>query len=170
MPWRGFDATVVHRPRQKGAKLMQASTCLRRISVGEWSAVEASAQTPHGCWLPGVRPNGSSDAALSACAKAQIDYVTTLQASIDNTQLTGLSQYRAASQRFSLSAVPGNVVGFPTPGVTTRSVADGYWLMFAPLDPGRHRLAAGGVADFSSAFGPGSIFDESVTFTLSVYP
>jgi hypothetical protein len=119
-------------------------TILFPVFNAEWSQVE---QRNNGdqCIVP-ASPSGESDAALQACVTAQIDLgISTggvLQADVDGRQVQNLLNYRALSPPFDVTGVPGNPV-FPVTGpgsVTTRSVADGFWIMLAPLPPGPHTI------------------------------
>ena len=118
----------------------------------EWSVVEAEAQqqaTPgQSCLLPG-QPNGTNDAALQACATAQANHVTKLEAKVDGVSLQGLSNYRAVSPPFNFTSAPGNPLGVCQPGgCDSHGVADGFWIMLTPLRPGTHTIQFSGEAFF----------------------
>jgi len=115
----------------------------------EWSAQEAAAQaqvTPgQTCFVP-ANPRGTSDAALYACARTAASLGVsgaTLVANIDGRDLRMLSDYRAHTSPppFPFTAVSGNLFGLaPTP---TQAVADGFWIMLMPLNPGKHTVHFG---------------------------
>ena len=119
-------------------------TILFPVFNAEWSQVEARNNGDQ-CVVP-ASPSGESDAALQACATAQIDLALStgavLQADVDGRQVQNLLNYRALSAPFEVTGVLGNPV-FPVTGseaVTTRSVADGFWIILAPLPPGGHTI------------------------------
>jgi len=78
---------------------------------------------------------------------------------IDGTPVADLTKFRVSSPVFTFTAAIGNVFGIP-PG-TTRSVADGYWVLMRPLPPGSHTISFGG------AFPPAE-FTPAVTYALTV--
>jgi hypothetical protein len=131
------------------------------IINAEWSVAEANA-SGGGCFVPGVI-SGTSEQALRACAAAQIDHVTAVEASVDGTSLRDLQQYRVVSGLFSFNAVDGNVFGVPTG--TTSSVSDGYWVLLAPLSPGLHTIHFSGVASFPELQ---FTFQEGADYTLTI--
>jgi len=102
--------------------------------------------------------NGDTEAKLRACAKAQMDGVTFLQASIDGVPLNNLKMFRAESPLFQFTAVNGNPFGIPAG--TTNSVADGFWVMLHPLRPGTHTISFGGSI--------GNSFSTSVEYKLMI--
>jgi hypothetical protein len=132
------------------------------IFNAEWSAAEANAANG-GCFVPGVSPAGTSQAALSACAAAQIDHVTSVNASVDGVAIRDVQQYRSRSGLFSFNAVGGNV--FSVPAGTTSAVSDGFWILLAPLSPGSHTIRFEGIADFPELK---FTFQEGVDYTLTV--
>ena len=101
------------------------------IINAEWSAAEGN------CPLPGV-PQGSSEQALRACAKAFMDLVTEIRVSVDNKPLISLSMYRFQSPLFRLTAVMDNYAGVPAG--TSNAVADGFYIMLKPLPKGKHTI------------------------------
>jgi hypothetical protein len=111
----------------------------------EWSVAEAQAQqlaTPgQSCFVPGA-PNGTSDAALQACARAGADHATfpgaVLAANVDGKTLHNLTSYRAVSPPFDLTAVDQNPFGIPAG--PTHAVADGFWIILTPLSAGTHTI------------------------------
>jgi hypothetical protein len=96
---------------------------------------------------------------------------STLFATVDGVAVTNLSIYRAVSPVFSYTVPPypnniQSLFGAVIPGsswpTTTVSpaIADGYYLMLAPLAPGPHTLTFGG--------GDPSVFREEMTYTITV--
>lgn len=141
----------------------------------EWSKAEAIATQPPkgGCFIPGVVPTGTEDAALRACAKAQADHGldadATLNAQVDGINLPNLKTFRAASPfpPFSFTTVEGNPFGLcpaisPCP-LESQAVADGFWIILNPLSPGQHTISFGAVVPF---FG----FTTQVTYTVIIQP
>ena len=140
----------------------------------EWSVAEAQAQqkmTPgQSCLIPGP-PDGTSDADLLACATAQanhaLDSDATLEADVDGVKLQSLQNYRAVSAPFTFTTVAGNPFGLcPADGscpLTSRAVADGFWIILTPLSPGTHTI-------HFKADVPFFPFTTEVTYTLTVQP
>ena len=75
---------------------------------------------------------------LRAAAAASMDPVT-IEASIDGVPVRNLRDYRVQSPVFSVTLPEGNVVDVPS-GTYAPMVADGYWLMLAPLSAGAHTI------------------------------
>jgi hypothetical protein len=85
--------------------------------------------------------NGDTEAELRSCANAQADLITSTTASVDGRRV---GPSRSESPLFSFNLPPDNVFGLPPQ--TSRAVADGYWVMLAPLQAGDHRISFGGAA------------------------
>jgi hypothetical protein len=141
----------------------------------EWSVVEAQAQqqtTPgQSCLLPG-QPNGTSDAALQACATAQanhaLDSDATLKADVDRVTLQRLTNYRAVSPPFNFTSVPGNPLGVCQPaGCDSHAVADGFWIILTPLRPGPHTIHFAATVPFPEL---NFTFNTDTTYHLTVQP
>jgi hypothetical protein len=105
--------------------------------------------------------NGTTDAELAACAKDLMDHVTAKDASIDGTPLVNLDSYRVGSPLFTLRAVRNNAFGIPAG--KTNSVAEGFWILLAPLSAGQHTIQFHGTAVFGTF-----TFEEGVTYNLTV--
>lgn len=92
------------------------------------------------------------------------DPIDSLHASFDGVSIsqTDLFTHREISPDFSFVAVSGNQMGVP-PGNSGIAVANGYFLMLAPLPPGLHTLKYG-----AGATAYGLYIDE--TDTISVMP
>ena len=86
---------------------------------------------------------------LTADAKANIDGVNALHASIDGVDVPDLFSHREASGSFDYVLPENNIYaafGANVPaGTVSPAVADGYWLMVAPLSVGEHTINFGGV-------------------------
>jgi hypothetical protein len=72
-----------------------------------------------------------------------------------------VGNYRVQSPVFSITYPVGAVFGLPS-GTSTPNLADGYWLLFAPLSPGAHTIVSTGVGH--------SGFGGSVTWHLTIAP
>ena len=98
--------------------------------------------------------NGTNRTQLSASAVSQIAPVTGLACEIDGKSIKHLDFYQFESPLFTWGPLPtdnlfGDPVNFPA-GLTSPSVADGYYLMLEPLPPGPHTLHfSGGVPGFA---------------------
>jgi hypothetical protein len=89
---------------------------------------------------------------LKASAAAAATSILVMEVWIDGVPVKNLRDYRAFSpSSFSVTLPPGNVLenfGFPDPaGTYSPQVDDGYWLMIAPLPPGRHNITVHLVPD-----------------------
>ena len=77
---------------------------------------------------------------LRAYAAANTEAADVLEVSIDGVPLQNVHGYRASSPKpFSLTYPENSVVGVPA-GNYYPQVADGYWLMIAPLSKGTHDI------------------------------
>jgi hypothetical protein len=110
----------------------------------EWSVAEANKQA---CPAQ-ASPSGSSDAALQACATAQanhaLDQNASLEAAVDHVKIQNLERFRAVSPPFNFTTVAGNPFElcpmFGDCPLTSRAVADGFWIILKPLSPGKHTI------------------------------
>ena len=85
---------------------------------------------------------GRDEAELRAACKALMDPPATLMASVDGVPIPDLERYRVQTPLFRFSLPADNLLGVPP--ATAEAVADGYWLLLAPLPPGTHELRFGG--------------------------
>jgi len=98
---------------------------------------------------------------MRAAAAQFVESVTALHAIIDGDSLVKFenrSRLRAISPVFSLTLPADNIFGAP-PGTYAPAVADGWYVMLAPLSPGRHTLRFGGATPS---------FSVNVTYHLRV--
>jgi hypothetical protein len=89
--------------------------------------------------------NGITYEELSAAAKMFQDLVTNMSAEIDGVAITHLDDYRVQSLLYEYGPLPDNNIiesfGIRAPeGTTSLSVADGVYLMLAPLCAGHHMI------------------------------
>jgi hypothetical protein len=105
--------------------------------------------------VPGVPCDLS---ALRAVAASIMDNPMLLQAELDGRPLRNLSGYRVQSPVFSLTYPPDSIFGFG--GTFTPQVADGYWIMLAPLSSGTHTLHFRGILNGG--------FDSDATYFLTI--
>ncbi|MCW5551687.1 MAG: immunoglobulin domain-containing protein [Verrucomicrobiae bacterium] len=103
------------------------------LLAGEWSQLELGFD--------------KSAAEIRQAAQQQADQINSLHATLDGAVISQatLFTHREASPDFSFVAAAGNSVNVP-PGDSGVAVADGYFLMLAPLSPGTHVLSYGGGA------------------------
>jgi len=78
---------------------------------------------------------------LRAAAAFNTEAATVLEVTIDGEAVSDVAGYRAASPVFEVNLPADNFLGLPA-GSYSPNVADGYWLMVAPLTPGEHTISA----------------------------
>ena len=144
-------------PTQRVCEIPTGAALFFPIINVEWSVAEGP------CPLD---TSGGPSNPLRACARAFMNHVTALEASIDGRQLRDLWDYRVSSRVFEFNPVPGNVFGLP-PG-QTQAASDGYWLLLTPLPPGTHTVHFRGAAVFPEF--DGFEFISNVTYTVKVVP
>ena len=139
--------------------------------AGDQEAIERTCTVPAGTALllplltascTTVEPppfHGRDEAALRACTEAWFATAVELTAVVDGVDIPDLERYRVQSDLFSVALPVGNVLGVE-PAVT-QGVADGYWLLLAPLPVGEHELRFGGGI-------PDSGISTEVTYHLTV--
>jgi hypothetical protein len=79
-----------------------------------------------------MNEDGDTDEELMNVANGKMDVVANLEVSINDMKITGLQQYRVKSSFFDIILPHNNIFDLP-PG-RRRSIADGYWLFFRPLE------------------------------------
>src|SRR5262249_28579483 len=92
---------------------------------------------------------------------AHMDSVASMSCTIDGVAVQHLKLYRAPSPVFTLE----DLALFGVPGECSPTVADGYWLMVAPLSAGKHTI------HFSGAIPADAPLDSitlDVTYHLTV--
>ena len=107
-----------------------------------------------------IQGDGTTEMELRACVQALIDRVTVAEIEIDGEQLYPA---RIESELFAFTSPPGdlNEVYGKQPNPSP-SVADGYWVLLEPLEPGTHSIDIRGEAEF-----PAATFTESVFSMIS---
>jgi hypothetical protein len=120
--------------------------------------------------------NGTNYGQLFSHSQFLLDHATNLAFVIDGQPVTNLEHYRAQSPLFTWGPLPtnnvfGDPVKFPV-GLTSQSVADGYYVMLAPLPAGTHTLHFTGAIKTSVANGDPSNFESEldITYDLTVTP
>lgn len=97
--------------------------------------------------VPGVPCDVPS---LTATAAFNTEAATVLEVLIDGVPVQNLRDYRASSPgAFSITYPENSVTGLPA-GTYYPQVADGYWLMLAPLSSGQHTIQMHVVAPATS--------------------
>jgi len=96
------------------------------------------------------------------------DHIINLSATVDGEPVKKLESYRVQSPEFTFNAPSPWIFG--SEGGTGTVVADGYFLMIAPLSPGAHTIHYSGAFHFSVAEGDPFDFDASldITYHLNV--
>ncbi len=109
--------------------------------------------------------NGNTEAELRTCAVDGIDLVDSLTVSGIDLSGRSASEFREATppgSTFSFEVVAGNAFGV-APGTANKAVADGYYLMLAPIGLGEHTIEyGGGITQFD--------FSTLVTATINGVP
>ncbi len=109
---------------------------------------------------------------LTQGAHWYLDHAIALGAEVDGVSLRDLENYRAFSRMFYVSMDPSLIVWDPCCiGPTLQpGVAEGYWVMLAPLPPGDHTIHFTGTWLFTlEADGFDWLFTLDVTYHLSVW-
>lgn len=120
--------------------------------------------------------NGTNYDQLFAHSQFIMDHATNLSFTIDGQPVQNLEHYRAQSPLFTWGPLTTNnvfrdPVKFPA-GLTSQSVADGYYLMLTPLPVGAHTLHFTGGMVTSVVNGDPSDFESEfdITYNLAVTP
>jgi hypothetical protein len=105
---------------------------------------------------------GGTPWARRACAMGIVDHVVDMATEIDGVPVENLTTYRATSPNLVFAVAPrDNVLGVDAG--TGELVADGYYLMVAPLPKGQHTI------HFKGTFSQWGVTVEE-TYTLTVGP
>lgn len=106
-----------------------------------------------------IEGNGETEEELRETANYYMDCVTVIEATVDGKPLNKLKNYRVESGLFKFRLPKDNVLGLQ-PG-SSKSVADGYWIMLEPLSPGKHEIYVRGKA-------PKLDFETKMTYCITV--
>jgi hypothetical protein len=94
-------------------------------------------------------PNLKTENQLRQCAKQMQDFVVSLQANINGTNISGLEKFRIQSPLFNFTLPKNNILGLPLQ--TTSAVSDGNWVFLKPLPIGNYIISfKGGLKNISS--------------------
>lgn len=119
-------------------------------------------------WHNSCPADNQTIAQLYASAAYYMNLATDLQCEIDGRSIANIAQYRFIGSPFAVDIPEGNIwqfFGCPTgPGHYTPLVPDGYYLMLAPLTPGKHTL------HFKGTIGDPVNFTPETTYHLTVLP
>ena len=110
---------------------------------------------------------GDNEEEVRADAAIDVSNVAAISVSLDGMPLNNLPTYRASSPEggFVFSAPEGSLLAdFVGAGEYSPAVADGYWIMLAPLSNGEHTLQFSA----SGSFQDGSEYSYDVTYNLTV--
>jgi hypothetical protein len=114
-------------------------------------------------WVP---DDGSTPDEVRAVSHYIMDHATALACSVDGTALEDLFSYRADTPAFLFTVPDG---GIKPAGTYGPAVADGYWLMLAPLPAGAHTIHFSGTLTFTKeADGFDFVFSLDITYHLTV--
>jgi hypothetical protein len=87
-------------------------------------------------------PTVRSEEELISLARKEMDVITRLEVTVDDTKLPNLQNYRVQSPIFDVT-LPENSLFGGTAG-QTRGISDGYWLFLKPLSAGKHKIMSFG--------------------------
>jgi hypothetical protein len=114
---------------------------------------------------PDGKPTDVTIDELWQWVNTQMDLATDLEAQIDGRTIANLTRYRVTSPAFAITMPQNNLYqyfGYPVaPGTYSPAVADGIFLMLAPLPVGQHTISFQGAS-------PG--FKLNVTYDITVTP
>jgi hypothetical protein len=96
--------------------------------------------------------HGDTEVEQAQCAKFWADHIVDVSIAIDGAPVQDLASYRVVSPQFAFTAPDPNILGVPGGGAGT-AVADGYYVMLAPLSKGAHTIHIRGALHLSVADG-----------------
>jgi len=159
------------------------------LSGAVWGLAAPLATSTHSCTIPAGKAlfvpsltiecssleppesgfHGDTEAEQAECATYWADHIVDLSIEIDGAPVQNLAAYRVVSPQFSFDAPNPNILGVPGGGPGT-AVADGYYVMLAPLSRGEHSIRIRGALHFSVAEGDPFDFDlpSDATFHITV--
>ena len=106
---------------------------------------------------------GANEFALRTCVSTYTNAVNSLRVTVDGVPLGNLRLARAQSPVYTFTSVDSaGILGVQGTG---SSVSDGYWVLLAPLSPGKHTIHFEAAAPVTPA-GPNY---QNVTYKLTVH-
>jgi hypothetical protein len=110
-----------------------------------------------------------TEATQRALAAWYADHIASVSCSVDGHAVKNISAYRVQSPQFSFTA-PDPWVFSPAPSGAGTAVADGYFVMLAPLSKGTHTIHITGAFHFDAGeLGPDPVdFGLDLTYHLNV--
>jgi len=107
---------------------------------------------------------GATAADQQAIAQSFADFIVDVACSIDDRSVSEINRYRVQSPQYVFTAPTPWIFG--ATGGTGTSVADGYYVMLAPLSGGTHTLHFSGAFKFSDA--PEDTIPVDMTYVITV--
>ena len=107
---------------------------------------------------------GATEAEQRAIANSFADLIVNVSCSIDGNTVPSIDRFRVESPQFEFTAPTPWIFG-PTGGTGT-SVADGYYVMVAPLSAGQHTIQYSGAFRFSETPGDEAVIDTTYHVTV----
>jgi len=98
----------------------------------------------------------------------QIDHAAPIFCTVDGVPIDGLESYRAQSSPFDVNLSDLVADWGYTPGPAGPAVADGYWVMLAPLEAGPHEIHFKGGLTFTEPGFEGWTFTTEMLYHLTV--
>jgi hypothetical protein len=124
-----------------------------------------------------LEKNGETEAELQDYVKWVMSHSTDMSVKIDGMPVKDLQQYRALSPLFTFGPLPENNVlqsldvDEALEGTTSIAVADGIYLMLAPLSIGVHTIQLKGTLKFTAEQdGFDFVFKQDVKYRITVQP
>jgi hypothetical protein len=123
--------------------------------------------------------NGTTEEEMRGCANFAADHITVAECTIDDVPVDGslTERFRTESPLFTFGPLPANNelkflgVKNANKGATSQAVADGVYLLLAPLPAGPHTLHFSGEAVFTQEpDGFDFTFILDITYNLTVAP
>jgi hypothetical protein len=113
--------------------------------------------------------HGDTEQEQRECAKYWADHLVNVSIEIDGLPVQDLESRRFVSPQFAFNAPDPNILLVPGGGPGT-AVADGYYVMIAPLPKGAHTVRVRGAFHFSMAEGDSFDLDlpTDATFNLTI--
>jgi hypothetical protein len=111
---------------------------------------------------------------LRAEAAFFVDQIQSMFLTIDGKNAGDLTAYRTISPVFGFVLPPQDNIyqffGLNISGLVYPAVADGYYVLLAPLPPGKHTILFGGTTKILDQNGQPAIFSLKITYHITVAP